>query len=404
MLVECVRCGAPLSIKRKARRTKCRYCGAVEERARLRVTADETPKEFKPPKQWTPPASAAIDSKEPLRYSAPIGPLAVWGGSFALVAAAIGIPLLFESSIWNTRPATLEHASPVGARKDVAKRLGGKATDTAVTVALRSDRYAQVSIRYPDATDPMPSSITLELRHGQKPDAAARDVLSSRLNGGLDERDNWSWGAVHLSTSTSGLHGRVETGGDAKVRQRRVAAVWSLLVGAAFDPALEPLAGEMLDVMGAGYPVAWLAKVSPQTPIDRAKASVLGTFPGAIVESPRQMRLTVPLDHPLLRSVELEWFVVVGGTLAGAVFQPKPALAPALASFARCLEPTLGKPREVVDNPIDGTRSYTFFPGNGWLEVNGSLSLHAFGARNLPATIGADAWQRIVDALDKCRG
>lgn len=403
MLVECARCGAPLAIKRKARRTKCRYCGAIEERERMRVTAEETPKDFKPPKVWTPPANTAAGSDKPLRYSPPVSPFAIWGGACAVVAAAIGIPLLVESTIWNTRPDALEHASPVGPRKDVAKRLGGKARESSVVVELRSDRYSQVEIRYPDATDPVPASISLELRHDQKPDTAARDALSSRLNGGLDEHGNWSWAGSHLSAGTSGLHGRVDKG-DAKLRERRVMVIWSLLVGAAFDPALEPPPGEMRDVMGGGYPVSWLAKVSPHTPIDRAKPTVIGLFPGANVESPTQMRLTVPLDHPLLRSAELEWFVMVGGTLSGAVFQAKPAFAPALAGFARCLAATLGKPREVVDNPIDGRKSYTFFPGNGWLEVNRSLSLHAYGAHNVPATIDDDAWQKLIAALDKCRG
>lgn len=404
MLVECGHCGAPLAVERKARRTKCRYCGAIDERARLRAIAEETPKDFKPPKVWTPPVHAAADSTKPLPYRGGTNPVFLWGLAVVIVAAVIGIPMLVESKIWHTRPEALEHATPIGSRKDVAKRLGGKAFETEVDVELNSDRYEKLSIRYPNATDEVPTSLTLEVRRGQKADPAARELLSAQLNGGLDDHDGWDWGGVRLSTGTGGLYGKVEGTEDPALRKRRILAMWSLLMGAAFDPALTPAPEEMREVLGGGYPVSGLLKISPTTTIDHVKAAVLAAFPGALVEAKTQMRVTIPLDHPYLRAVEMEWFVEVGGTLAGANFQAKSSFAAGREPFARCLAQTLGTPHEVIVDPIAGTKSFTFYPGNAWLEVTSGLSMHAWGVHNVPVTVDVDVWAKIVHALDACRG
>ena len=406
MLVECGHCGAPLDVERKKRRTKCRYCGTTNERARLRAIAEETPKDFAPPKVWTPPKTAAADSTKPLPYKDPTNnPVFVWGLAVVITAAAVGIPMLVESKMWHTKPAALEHASPIGARKDVAKRLGGKALETEVDVELNSERYESLSIRYPNATDTVPSSLTLEVRHGQKADPAARDVLSSRLNGGLDEHDGWDWGGVRLSTGKEGLYATVENESDPALRERRILAMWSLLMGAAFDPALAPAPEEMRQVLGGGYPVVGLAKILPTTTVDRAKATVLETFPGAISEGgKRQMRLVIPLDHPFFRSVEMEWFVMAGGTLSTAYFKAKAAFPAGRDAFARCVARELGAPRESIRDPIEGTKDYTFVPGNSWIEVTSGISMHAMGLHGVPDTVDSDVWQKLVRAVDGCRG
>ena len=403
MLVECRACGAPLAVKRQARRTKCRYCGGIDERKRMKAIAEETPKDFEPPKVWTPPADREVDAK-PLPYRAPVSPIFAWVGAAVVVALMIGVPILWESNIWNTRPEVLEHASPIGKRADVAKALGGKVSSpTQVVVPLRSDRYEGVTLQYASATDVVPDRISFEVRHGKNGDEAARDLLSSRLNGGLD-RGNWRWGDVHMGWSTGSLFAEIGTDPADPLRSRRALAAWSLLLGAAFNPTLSPTTDELRDVMGAGYPVVALSKISPSLPLEQVKAKVASIFPGALIQAKLQMNAEIPLDHPFVRTAELRWFVEPGGMLREASFDTKPALRAGLDAFARCLTPALGAPRVTIVNPIEGTKSYTFHPGNAQVDLGTSLSMSASGLHGAPATVDAETWQKLVNAIAGCRG
>jgi hypothetical protein len=70
MLIECKHCGAPLDVKPNQRLTKCAYCGTTSQVKANRTVAFETPPDFRPPKQWTPPVHAAADSGKTLVYHA----------------------------------------------------------------------------------------------------------------------------------------------------------------------------------------------------------------------------------------------------------------------------------------------------------------------------------------------
>jgi hypothetical protein len=391
-------------VKRKARRTKCRYCGSVDERARMRALAEETPKDFVAPKLWTPPADREVEPGKPLAYNAPLHPAVVIAGSAAAVALLIGVPMLWQSRMWNTRPDVLEHASPVGKRADVAKKLEGSVeSPTQIVVQLNSERYDKLVIRYGAENDVVPLRVSFELRRGQKPDEAARDLLSSRLNGGLD-RGNWSWGDVQISWSTIGLSAEIGRSSPEPLRERRALAAWSLLLGAAFNPAITPSPEEMRGAMGGGYPVSMLSKIAPSTPLEQAKSTSSSTFPGALVEASIQMHTTVPLDHPFLRWAKIDWFVMPGGTVDDVSFQTKPALRGGLDAFARCLTPALGPPRVTIVDPIAGTKSYSFHPGTAQIDLNTALVVRAFGAHGVPTTVDDETWRKLVGALDGCRG
>lgn len=402
MLVECGRCGAPLNVRPKKRRTKCAYCGSVDERTRLRAIAEETPKDFEPPKVWTPKRKGSEEPAKPLPYK-PDGPLPVIAFSVVLVAVVIGGPLLWESKMWDTRPEVLERASLVGSHKDVAKRLGGKVTSsTQIVVPLNSDRYEELTLRYANEADDVPSYFSIELRHGKKPDEATRDLLASRLNGGLSD-GHWSWGDTRISWSTVGLSADLGKTGPIAVRHRRAAAAWSTIIGAAFNPAVAAPVDEVREVLGGGYPVALLARLPPSTPIDHAKSEVATLFPGALIESKVQMNAIIPLDHPFVRSATVGWFASVGGTVRDVRFDGKAALDPRLDSFARCLATTLGPPRVTVVNPVEDTKSYTFHVGNAQIDVRSGLSMSAAGAHGLPETVDGDTWKKLVAAIDGCR-
>lgn len=371
----------------------------------MKALAEETPKDFEPPKVWTPSADREIDATKPLAYNAPLNPVVAWGLSGLVVAIMIGAPILWKSNIWNTRPEVLEHASPVGKRADVAKQLKGKVhSPTQILVPLNSDRYEDLLLQYANATDEVPTRINLEVRHGKPADEAARDLLSSRLNGGLDN-GNWQWGDVHFAWSAGGMSAEVGRDLLDPLRKRRALAAWSLILGAAFNPALSPSADELRDVMGGGYPVLTLSKISSSMPLERVKATVAAAFPGALIEAKIQMNATIPLDHPFLRSAELRWFVEPGGMMREASFVSKPALrSAALDAFARCLTRSFGQPRVTIVDPIEGTKSYTFRSGTAQIDLHPSLSMSAYGLHGVPTTVEAETWQKLVTALNACRG
>ena len=67
MLLECGKCGAPLDVKRWRKVTKCRYCASLNDRTRMTTLAEETPKDFEQPKEWTPRGYDHAESARPLK-------------------------------------------------------------------------------------------------------------------------------------------------------------------------------------------------------------------------------------------------------------------------------------------------------------------------------------------------
>ena len=68
MLMECSNCGAPLDVTGSERLARCKYCGTTSRLRALRTVASETPPGWRPPEEWTPPAEARADSRQPLTY------------------------------------------------------------------------------------------------------------------------------------------------------------------------------------------------------------------------------------------------------------------------------------------------------------------------------------------------
>lgn len=60
MLLECHNCGAPLDVASNAAVVKCNYCGQSAKTERYKTVAFETPKDFAPPREWTPKAESAL--------------------------------------------------------------------------------------------------------------------------------------------------------------------------------------------------------------------------------------------------------------------------------------------------------------------------------------------------------
>ena len=157
--------------------------------------------------------------------------------------------------------------------------------------------------------------------------------------------------------------------------------------------------------MGGGYPVRALSKISPSMSLERVKATGATAFPGALIEANIQMNATIPLDHPFLRSAELRWFVEPGGMMIEASFVSKPALrSTARDAFAHSLTWSFGQPRVTIVDPIEGTKSFTFRSGTAQIDHDRPLSMRAYGLHGIPTAVKAETWQKLVTALNACRG
>ena len=94
MILECGHCGAPLDVREGVSITTCKYCGKANDRQRMRTIAAETPRDFRPPPKWIPPAQFPAPSNIPLEYHRNKGAVAkpfvfVWL-AFAIGMAIVG--------------------------------------------------------------------------------------------------------------------------------------------------------------------------------------------------------------------------------------------------------------------------------------------------------------------------
>ncbi|MEZ4446854.1 MAG: hypothetical protein R3B72_47685 [Polyangiaceae bacterium] len=69
MIIECKHCGAPLDVEVNASLARCKYCGTTQRVRTARTQYPQTPPNWSPPQQWTPPAHVPARSV-PLRYDA----------------------------------------------------------------------------------------------------------------------------------------------------------------------------------------------------------------------------------------------------------------------------------------------------------------------------------------------
>jgi hypothetical protein len=393
MLVECKRCGATLDIKPKAKRAKCRYCGAVDDRERLRAISAETPKDFTHPKEWTPPPGREVEAGKPLPDRGDDSTRTGLIMALVLFALVAGTVWAATTKVWYAKPERVALGSPIGKPQDVAARLGGSTpNDRTVHVNLRSDRYEDVELRYASASDTVPESIDLETARRAKADPAACKTLGGWLNGGF-QKDNWDWDQVNLTCTFA----RVPHESDSALRERRMKAAWGLIMAAHFESSVKPSDQEMRDVMGGGWPITTLLKIPASTTVDKVKGVAHATCPGALVDDDHRMRITVALDHPYFRDVLLEWTPAVGGTLATADFHPRTAFAANQEHFATCLEQTLGAPEVHVRDPIKNTKGYYFHVGHDRVNVDAAMDVRG------GSSIDDATWTKVVQAMDACR-
>ncbi len=67
MIIECKHCGAPLDVQAHTTLARCAYCGTSQRVKTARTQYQQTPANWRPPRQWTPPPQFKAQSV-PLQF------------------------------------------------------------------------------------------------------------------------------------------------------------------------------------------------------------------------------------------------------------------------------------------------------------------------------------------------
>ncbi|MDC0746409.1 hypothetical protein [Polyangium mundeleinium] len=424
MILECRHCGAPLDVKPEAALTKCRYCDTTSERRLLRTVSAETPRDFRPPSQWTPPPQFPAPSNQALAYhevTLRANTRANWivllvGVSFA--AALVPVLLL---TLGPTKGGSSKKGGIVGgvlpgktpqelaavridqSRENLAKALSGSPMGSMLVVSVSHPRYQSISFMYDDKEPAFPQSFTLVQRSGATPDPKGIEALGSRLHGGL-VNGSWNWaGLVSVNTdaktglvSASVLGARV--GGTSAQAKVQLVAVWKLVLHAVFGAGSGPTVEEARWI-GAPHPFAALETIDLTTTVDKAAATLTQKFPGASLSTFIDLSVTVSVDHPLLRNAELSYPNEKGGTLRTAAMRGTKAFPERREALVACLEGKLGKAKVEDRDYLAKKRDYEFALGKMWLRIGENEARVHW----LPGRLSAPDWKRIVGALSACR-
>jgi hypothetical protein len=417
MILECRHCGAPLDVKQGAELTKCRYCGTVNERQRMRTIATVTPQDFRPPRQWAPPPQFPADSSKPLKYHGrPKGVDAVLVSVMIMVgvggvAAALALHRAGKlgsgggvtAMLGGATGQTLARASLEQTPNNLAKQLSGRAVETSVHVPLASDRFEYLSISWDEKQPSHPMSFYFAPRKGQGVDERIRAALAGRLGGGLDERGLWSWEGVHLNyQKEGGLGGSVTAELSSAPNpnwKRQLQALWKLVVGVAFDQPVAPTADESLELLGAGYPLAQLTAIDPATTVDSAAQTAQQRFRGAVARKFITLDVKIALAHPLLRYATMSWKNEKGARMSRVHMGSTSAFAGRREAFVGCLKGQLGAPEVHEQDYLQKKIDYRFQLPKATLWVNES----AVNLNPRDEHIEAADWSRALGAIDRCR-
>lgn len=141
MIVECQKCGAPLSAVEGQRLVQCAYCGATSQVRSMRTTAQQTPPGWQPPAMWQPPPQAFQAPMPAQPYVYRPAPVPARSGAAAavivavvavmVVSGAVGAIVLGGGTSFGLRvdpdaPATVETIT-VGADAPVSRVIPGVA-------------------------------------------------------------------------------------------------------------------------------------------------------------------------------------------------------------------------------------------------------------------------------------
>ena len=323
----------------------------------------------------------------------------------------VGIMLIVGGVAWcehfdtfGNDPAKIVHAKIAGTPEQLEKTLSGDAHDTSLWASVHHDQYKLVSYSWDSGHTDHPESFAATVREGRAPDLAGRARLEAKLRGGFDENDSWSWGhlSVHFDKKSGIASASVRAGDEDPRWRERLQAAHALVLGAIFDVPAQPAPAD-LELLGAPYPFADLAKIAPTTTVDAAKSVVAKQFPGALFDLSGQVKAIIPIGHPDFFQAELTWSNSRGATLSEIELVPiggHGALASKELALATCLGKTYGAASAHDVDFMKGTKYYSLRVGS---ELSMDIREYGVSVRTYGRKLEAADWAKLVAALDGCR-
>jgi LSD1 subclass zinc finger protein len=156
MLLECHNCGAPLDVASEANTVKCSYCGISAKLEQYKTVAVETPKDFSPPRHWTPKAESSLPQQvlvfQPAAKAARAVIRALAFSGFMTVAIGGFIAWRVTSAVQGATGSSLAALEgPDGIQNAVngALAMAGKAAGVATEAALQAATQASAGDTVP---------------------------------------------------------------------------------------------------------------------------------------------------------------------------------------------------------------------------------------------------------------
>jgi hypothetical protein len=324
---------------------------------------------------------------------------AITVAAFALVALA-GVGVLVGPRIqrrhWGTTPQQLMDEPLPHDEAQVGRDLHLATIDpyhSQVTARLRTgvaDPYTKVVYTFGALTDaPIEMRLVAQGKGLAARGARVRAALAHHVR--LKD-DAFSWGAIHVEVnpSTAEVWFQVKPSTGVSATAHQIDAARQLVLGAAFGLPTHMTAREIDDAIGAGYPTAEIGKLDLATTLPDAETLLKKRFPAMLHLS--TVTFLVPLDHPIVRAVRLDWQDGPGGHLAHVEPDVAHAYGAVRTRLEACLEKQLGPPEVAPDG-----KERTFVAGSLELRLGAALNIVTRGDA---ITSGLD---RVFRALDACR-
>jgi hypothetical protein len=224
-------------------------------------------------------------------------------------------------------------------------------------------RFEKAEIRF-DSTMNCAVGIELERAHdeehrGDKKEGADDSSRQQQLEHwlpGVDPNGEWSWGAVTFTTNATTLSFRVKADATNPAAFHQVVdAARQVLLAVAFDRPTTSSLAELQLTLGVGHPISALSALDPAQDFEAHASELRARFPSAVQ---RSHSLDIPIDHPAVRSVALEW--ASRGRLDRVRAKPRKV---GLPTFGECVKPKLPSTARIDNDEIrvDASKSPSDF-------------------------------------------